>query len=61
VDFLLTLLASVVTSFQVAYSELVTFVGERPLIAALIGAAFLLVIAIPEIRHQRRQNREATR
>jgi hypothetical protein len=51
-------LAFLVHTFQVLWAELVSFVGEKPLVAALVSAALLAAVAVPELRHYRN---EATR
>jgi hypothetical protein len=51
------MIAFIVTVFQNLYAELISFVGEKPLLAALAGAGLLAIVAVPELRHQRRANR----
>lgn len=57
----MTFLAFLVHTFQTLWADLVSFVGEKPLIAGIVAAAFLAAVAVPEIRHSRRTNQETTR
>lgn len=57
----MTFLTFLVHTFQTLWAELITFVGEKPLIAGIVAAAFLAAVAVPEIRHSRRTDQETTR
>lgn len=57
----MTFLTFLVHTFQTLWADLVSFVGEKPLIAGIVAAAFLAAVAVPEIRHSRRTNQETTR
>jgi hypothetical protein len=41
-------------TFQTLWAELISFVGEKPLIAGIVAAAFLAAVAVPEVLHSRR-------